>query len=161
MKKFTAFILAMVMTFTLVGCGKSEPKLTHNSVEDHANFEEILLFDNEYCSCTVTNVYPSPNGDMDIYVRCQNKMPDAGLEFDTDIETKNDGVNGVSIVPDFCIFVKQGETQNGVIRFSAASLKNHNIAVDDIYTITFDIMVISWSKWSDVPYARGEFTLEF
>lgn len=160
MKKFTAFILAMVLAFTLVGCGKSGPQLTQNTTEENT-FDEILLFDNEYCSCSVVNIYPNGNCGCDIRVSCTNKTPDTMIGFMNDSQLANENINGAPMEPSFLVTVEPGTTELSTIRFFTADLEKNNINPDDIKTICFDMIVFNWDNWSANPYVNGEFTLEY
>ena len=167
-------ILALLLVFSLAGCGSSSTeklstevndKLAEisNTIEenkpavskteepesksDEITFEELVVIDNDECVIKITNIDPEDLWGYTVKVSLENKSADKTYMF----SVENAAVNGVESDPFFATEVAPGKKSNNDISFNNDTLKDNGIKEFTDIEITFK--VYDSNDWMADPVA--------
>lgn len=162
MKKKT-FIWAMALAASLTACGgnpenaatdtptashSEEIKEAKESIEESeetqatAEFEEITVIDNDYCTIKLTGINPDNIWGYTVDAYMENKSPDKTYMFS--VETAS--VNGIECDPFFATEVAAGKKANSEISFPDGSLERSGIT--DFTDIEISFRVYDSNDWT-------------
>lgn len=180
MKKYLAFILAIVMCFSLCACGSdpvetpsddviSDVEVTDSTSDETAEdsaatnvlniSDPIIIVDNEYVTFTVKSVaYDELWETYGLKVFMENKT-DKPVTFSWD----DVSVNGYMCDPFWASEVAAGKKENTEICWYLTSFEENDIDYTQISDIEFKMTAYYFNEetWDSTNYVENVFTLNF
>ncbi len=152
-KKFLGLItviLVLSIVFACVGCSSSSSD-SSSSAEDTKTAEQTegksedatqVLFDNEYCSCTLTGYDDGILEPFQMKVTIENKTADKELMF----SVKDVSINGYMCDPFWANSVAAGKKANETIGWLSTTLEEAGVT-GKIETVELHFRVYDYNDW--------------
>lgn len=151
-KKFlglVATVLVLSIALACVGCSSSsssssasKAKTSEEKVEEKAEEVNQVLFDNEYCSCTLTGYDESILQPFALKVTLENKTADKELMF----SVQDVSVNGFMCDPFWADTVAAGKKANDTIGWMSSTLEDSGVS-GTVETIELHFRVTDYNDW--------------
>ena len=165
MKKIIALMLSLMVVFAFTACGGSEEtagaaesstgsaEQTASESDDEAEFEEVVLFDNDQCTMVVKDFDEDGDWGPALKVYLENKTSDETLMF----AVESASVNGYMLDPFFATEVSPGKKENTEITWLEEDLADNDI--EKIEDIELSISVYDAEDWEQDYYVEDTFTV--
>jgi len=155
MKKFLTFLCAFALVLAMAACSVDPDTDTDKSgLGNFANvgknetepalaeFEEIVVVDNENCNIRITGIEPDSLWGYSLKVLLENKSDNVTFMF----SVESAAINNVSADPFFASEVAPGKKANETITFPVDELKENGVG--DITDIQLDFNVYDSNDWT-------------
>lgn len=158
MKQLLAILFTFAMVFALTACSTtpdSNPGIGHSGISGTfkdpakddgymalADFQEIVVEDNEDCAIRITGIEPDSIWGYSLKVLLENKSVDKTFMF----SVVSAAINGVSADPFFASEVAPGKKANETISFITDELEKNGIG--DFTHIQLDFNVYDSNDWT-------------